>query len=166
MIRGSRVVVAALVAGCVLAIPALAWACGAFVPRVNVVEFGSPQEADDALVHDAETMFYVDRGDGRWTVYQGRSIDADDGVEEFAWLLPVPGIPEVEVAPAMVFERLAEATEPVFELEDRSIGNCPAEVSTFLRRLEVDGRGVGATRSGAPGSAQQSVGHSTPRTPS
>lgn len=134
----------------VLMLPSLAWACGAFAPRFTLVEHGSVESVERALVHDAETMLYVDLGDGRWTVYQGRSMDIHADVDEIAWLLPVPGVPEVEVAPQMIFERLAMATTPAFELVDESTGDCPAEVRTFLRNdpyLLVDGRvprGTGA----------------------
>ena len=117
--------------------PAIAWACGAFALPVTV-EYDPSQEADGALVHNAERMLYVDRGDGRWTVYQGRSIDADDEVDEIAWLLPVFGVPEVEVAPPLVFQRLQEATDPEFVLQEESTGDCPAEVRNFLRKDALD----------------------------
>ncbi len=145
--------VAASVAGILVWLtPAVVWACGTFAVSVTAGE-ESPQWADDALVHDAEKMMYVDRGDGRWTVYQGRSIDADDAVDEFAWLLPVPGTPEVDVAPHLVFERLKEATRPEFSLHDESTGDCPAEVKTRGpdKSLGID----------LGGGESQTVGHET-----
>lgn len=135
----NAVVVAATFVFCtILLIPGLALACGKFTPGGAIEELLDTQgEGADALVHDAEKMLYVDRGDGRWTVYQSRSFDADDAVEEFAWLLPVPGQPQVELAPSMLFERLVEATEPNFELEDVSDGDCPAEPRTFLEETQI-----------------------------
>lgn len=133
--------------------PAVALACGAMVPQVD------PTGAH--IVHDAETMLYV-VDDDRLTVYQGRSIDTD--VEEFAWLLPVPGEPEIETAPSELFERLADVTSPSFELTDRSAGNCAAEVQSHYL-IEPDGtktshepttRGGGSTL-GSPRAKQSAV---------
>lgn len=129
--------------------PTVVWACGSYVVSVTAGEESS-EWGDDVLVHDAEKMLYVDRGDGRWTIYQGRSIEADDAVDEFAWLLPVPGTPEVEVAPQLVFQRLQEVTRPEFVLRDESTGDCPAEVRSRQQRTGLDLGGGGAS---------QSVGH-------
>lgn len=137
--------------------PALAWPCGAMAPRVHV-EHGSAEPADeDDLSHDTEKMLYVDLGDGRWTVYQGRSLDAGADVEELAWLLPVPGVPDVEVAPRMIFDRLAAATEPAFELEEVSRGECPASVRTLVR--DERDRIIGGAGSGGADPDGREVAH-------
>lgn len=117
-------------------VPAAAWACGAMVPIFDV---------DGAeVVHDAEAMLYV-VDDGELTVYQSRSIDSD--VEEFAWLLPVPGEPTVEPGPQELFERLAEETQPTFERVDRADGDCISEV---VSTKTVDEHGEVLSEESAP----------------
>ena len=85
--------------------------------------------------HDREQMVYV-VDDGSLTVYQGRSFAGD--VREFAWLLPVPGEPEIELAPREIFAVLDEMTAPSFALDDESDGDCPAEVQTLVDTVGLD----------------------------
>lgn len=58
----------------------------------------------------AERIIFSQNGDGTVTavvqiLYEGPS-------EEFAWVLPVPGIPDVGVSSDIVFTRLQAATNP------------------------------------------------------
>ena len=129
--------------------PTLAMACGAFVPLEENME---SWDLKDLVGHEQEQMLYV-VDDGQLTVYQGRSFGspapADPTVEllgeidgadssgeeqgrEFAWLLPVPGTPEVEMAPSDIFDRLEEKTTPSFVFDDVSDGDCPAEAKTLM----------------------------------
>ncbi len=132
--------IAAAVAMAIWLVPSIALACGAFVP---LDEFdGDLSAADTALTdlvgHDEEQMLYV-VDDGQVTVYQGRTFTGN--VDEFAWLLPIPGKPDIEMAPREIFAKLDEVTTPTFVLDDESDGDCPAEPKTLV---ETEQRSAGA----------------------
>jgi hypothetical protein len=44
--------------------------------------------------------------------------------EGFSWVLPVPGVPEVQVSSDLAFQRLQNATNPQYQLETRIEGTC------------------------------------------
>ncbi|MCG8554999.1 MAG: DUF2330 domain-containing protein [Proteobacteria bacterium] len=63
----------------------------------------------------AERIMFVDNGDGTLTavvqiLYEGPS-------ELFAWVLPVPGVPEVNVSSDQAFMRLQQASNPLYRLQ-------------------------------------------------
>ena len=84
--------------------PQTAWACGGFFNTTEPVD----QEAERIIFRqlDAETVeSYIEirfQGDPR----------------EFAWVVPVPGVPKIETFPAAAFDALDVATEPRFDLPD------------------------------------------------
>ncbi|MGB5266129.1 MAG: DUF2330 domain-containing protein, partial [Polyangiales bacterium] len=59
--------------------------------------------------------------------------------EEFAWVLPVPGIPEVKVSSDLAFTRLQQASNPQYTFTTEVQGRCKRE------------RGSNSASSGAPG---------------
>lgn len=66
------------------------------------------------VVQNAERIVFVDNGDGTITAiveitYSGPS-------NEFAWVLPVPGVPTVEVAETLVLDALTQSTAPRVQL--------------------------------------------------
>ena len=70
----------------------------------------------------AERIIFARNGDGTLTqlvqiLYSGPS-------ERFAWVLPVPGIPEVGVSSDLAFQRLQNATNPTYRLNTTIEGEC------------------------------------------
>ncbi|MSP72099.1 MAG: DUF2330 domain-containing protein [Myxococcales bacterium] len=94
-------------------VPQAAWACGGFFNTTEPMD----QEAERIIFRqlDAETVeSYIEirfQGDPR----------------EFAWVVPVPGVPTIETFPAAAFDALDVATEPRFEI--------PADCTLPLRPL-------------------------------
>jgi len=73
----------------------------------------------------AERIIFARNGDGTLTqlvqiLYSGPS-------ERFAWVLPVPGIPEVGVSSDLAFQRLQTATNPTYRLNTTIEGECARE---------------------------------------
>lgn len=70
----------------------------------------------------AERIVFVQNGDGTVTsiveiLYEGEG-------DRFAWILPVPGRPEVGVSSSIVFDRLQAGTTPTYTLSTITEGNC------------------------------------------
>jgi hypothetical protein len=70
----------------------------------------------------AERIIFVDHGDGRVTavvqiLYQGPTA-------QFAWVLPVPSLPEIGLSSNMAFQRLQAATNPRYQLDTTFLGDC------------------------------------------
>ncbi|MGD8862344.1 MAG: DUF2330 domain-containing protein [Myxococcales bacterium] len=94
-----------------VAAPAPAHACGGF--------FCS---AANPVNQAAEQIIFVDNPDGTVTaviqiMYEGPS-------ESFAWVLPVPGVPDVEVSSDQALDRLKQATNPLYQLNTVFDGEC------------------------------------------
>jgi hypothetical protein len=79
--------------------PAPARACGGF--------FCSAQAPVNQA---AERIIFADHGDG--TVTAVVQVQYSGPSESFAWVLPVPGIPEVEVSSDLAFNRLMAVSNP------------------------------------------------------
>ncbi|MEO0324168.1 MAG: DUF2330 domain-containing protein [Myxococcota bacterium] len=113
-------------------IPARAAACGGLF-----CSGGGTQVVNQV----AERILFVKRPDGRTTAvveiqYQGPAPD-------FAWVLPVPGTPEVGVSSTVAFDRLQQRTNPSYRLAVR--GNACSPVPT------ASGCAVPASSGGAGG---------------
>ncbi|NOY90753.1 MAG: DUF2330 domain-containing protein [Deltaproteobacteria bacterium] len=95
-------------------------ALGAAAPASACGGFFSDSSA--AVVQQAERILFSKNADGTLTAiveiqYAGPS-------ERFAWILPVPGVPDVGVSSNVAFDVLAEATAPSYQLTTRSEGSC------------------------------------------
>jgi MYXO-CTERM domain-containing protein len=118
---GSVGVSSLLVLGLWLAAPApRAQACGGF--------FCS---AGNQVNQAAERILFAPDANGRVTMiveiaYSGPS-------HEFAWLLPVPGEPEIGVSSNSFFMRLQSATNPSYTLTSRVEGSCAGEGGALSR---------------------------------
>ncbi|MDH5674803.1 MAG: DUF2330 domain-containing protein [Myxococcales bacterium] len=62
----------------------------------------------------AERIIFSENGDG--TVTAMIEIQYQGPAEQFAWVLPVPGVPEVDVSSTFAFDRLQQATNPLYQL--------------------------------------------------
>lgn len=106
-----RLLFALAVAATALALPRPAAACGGFACS-----------AAQPVVQDAEQIIFSDNGDG--TVTAVIQIQYSGAAESFAWVLPVPGTPEIGVSSNLAFSRLGLQTAPQFQLTRSSEGAC------------------------------------------
>lgn len=83
--------------------PRPAEACGGFFCDRN-----------QPVVQNAERIAFLDHGDGRLTTVV--QIQYSGPAERFSWILPMPGVPEVDVSSNVVFQQLDNATQPQFRL--------------------------------------------------
>ncbi len=122
--RSAVVLVGALALVTAPQLSPVARACGGFFCNNN-----SP------VNQTAEQIIFVDHGDGSVTAviqiqYQGPA-------SSFAWLLPVPGTPEISVSSNIAFQNLKRATDPQYILEIEYEGEC-AEELFFLDGAEAE----------------------------
>ena len=98
----------------------------------------------------AERIIFSKNADGTVTAvvqiqYQGPS-------EEFAWVLPVPGIPDVKVSSDLAFTRLQLASNPQYNLSTRVEGECLDDGTRFnlptSGNADIDGSGGGGGAGG------------------
>jgi len=97
-----------------------------------------------AIDQSGENILFVYNDDGTVTTavqifYQGPS-------EEFAWILPVPAEPTVDVGTDAVFNALAAQTQPFFTTRGETVGTCREEPSCGGLWSDFDS----AERSGPP----------------
>jgi hypothetical protein len=62
----------------------------------------------------AERIIFADNGDG--TVTAVIEIQYQGPAEQFSWVLPVPGVPTVEVSSVLALDQLQQATNPQYNL--------------------------------------------------
>ena len=112
--HGARWALVFALAATLCTVPALtpsAHACGGFWCSL------------DAPVNQSrERILFVDHEDG--TVSAVIEIQYSGPAERFAWLIPIPGSPEITVASSVAFSRLDDATTPSYQLERRVEGEC------------------------------------------
>lgn len=65
--------------------------------------------------------------DGAGTITMAVEVRYDGAPEEFGWLLPVQGIPELRVASTVGFDRLQRSTNPRYTLDTREEGSCSSK---------------------------------------
>jgi len=118
-------VIAALTLG--MFAPPRAQACGGFFCN-------SSQPVNQA----AERIIFSQNPDG--TVTAVIQIQYSGPSENFAWMLPVAGNPEVQVSSNAAFDRLQGASNPFYQLNTRFEGTCRSDDFTFS---------TGAPRGGA-----------------
>ena len=106
---------------------------------------------NQAVDQSGENILFVYNDDGTVTTvvqifYEGPS-------EQFAWILPIPSEPEVDVGTDAVFQQLAQQTNPAFTMRQELIGTCRNEPGCWGdRAFESDGTGgppAGAADAGA-----------------
>ncbi len=105
---------------------------------------------NQAIDQSGENIVFVYNDDGTVTTmvqifYQGPS-------EEFAWILPIPAEPAVDVGTDAVFRELAARSQPQFVLNQETLGTCRREPScgSPWDDLDTAERGGGAQDGGAP----------------
>jgi hypothetical protein len=102
--------VAASVLAVLAADPAPVAACGGF--------FCSSAPVDQA----GETIVYSLESDG--TITMTVEVDYRGMDDDFAWILPVPAVPELSIGSPALFDALRRATDPIFYTEDVVRGVC------------------------------------------
>jgi hypothetical protein len=113
VLRG-RAGVGVVLAGGLLLSPGLtprAQACGGFWCSLQ-----NPVE------QSAEQIIFIDHPDE--TVTAVIQIQYQGPAEKFAWVVPIPGDPEIAVSSNTAFQRLREATDPQYQLEVEVEGMC------------------------------------------
>ncbi len=101
-----------LAASFALALPGAAWACGGFFCNNT-----APVEQTGE-----DIFFYIDGDNGTVTThvqvqYQGPS-------EDFAWIVPVPAVPELEIGNAALFPLLSQTYAARYGLDVEVEGDC------------------------------------------
>jgi MYXO-CTERM domain-containing protein len=104
-----RTLTAATVGVLALAVQTPAYACGGFFCNNEPIEQSGEQ-----------IVFEVDGGQVTTHVqiaYAGRA-------EEFAWIVPVPNIPDIGISTDALFSAVSSVTQPTFMLETKELGTC------------------------------------------
>ena len=115
---------AALCAGALIVSAPPAQACGGF--------FCSQQPMDQA---GERIVFGVDEG----RVSANIQITFDGDAEDFAWVVPVAGVPDISLAPEYLFQQIDNSTRPIYWLNwDYGDDSCG-----FWPYPEADGAGGG-----------------------
>ncbi len=109
VIAASALAVAAISLGA----PQNASACGGLF-----CSGGGPQQVNQA----AERIIFSQNPDG--TVTAVVQILYEGPADRFGWVLPVPGIPEVDVSSDAAFTTLQTATNPTYQLNTTTEGTC------------------------------------------
>ena len=73
----------------------------------------------------AERIIFSENGDGTVTavievMYEGQA-------DEFAWLLPIPGVPDIEVSSGQIFNELQSLTDPTYSIQTQVEGTCGSQ---------------------------------------
>jgi hypothetical protein len=108
----------------------------------------------------AEQIIFSQNADD--TVTAVISIQYQGDAERFAWVLPIAGVPEVEVSSNLALQRLLAATTPQYTLSQRVEGTCRQSNGGFSNAapggfpMSAGGASAGGS-SGASGGPQVSV---------
>ena len=95
----------------------------------------------------AERIIFSQNGDG--TVTAIIEIQYEGPPENFSWVLPVPGVPDVAVSSTVALDRLQQVTNPQYFLQ-----------TSFDDSCDFDGDGSGADSLAMSGAAGSSGGES------
>lgn len=113
-------------------------ACGCFAPpnpSVQIVQGGE------------RIVFAMDSGNVKAHI----QIQYNGDAEEFAWLVPLPAIPEVGVGTDELFTQIINTTQPRYQVTRRFEGNCPFDPNrSDLNTGVPDSAGEGGAPSPAP----------------
>ena len=99
----------------------------------------------------AEQIIFVDHPDE--TVTAIVQINYVGPSEKFAWVIPIPGNPEIEVSSNTAFARLDQATAPQYQLERHVEGTCMQQFFPTSGANFDSARGAGAAGAAAPPAA-------------
>src|SRR5690606_24238230 len=80
------------------------------------------------------------------TITQIVEIQYEGPAERFAWVLPVPGVPEFDVSSSVVLDRLQQATNPQYILNDTLPDSCDGFFGGG--NATADSAGTGGTSGG------------------
>jgi hypothetical protein len=97
-----------------VALPREARACGGFFCNASA-----------PVNQAAERIIFAHGSDGMFTAVI--QIQYRGPAEQFSWVLPVPGIPEIGVSSDLAFDRLVARTNPTYTLRRRVEGECRRE---------------------------------------
>lgn len=117
--------------------PSAALACGGFFCNA-----GTPVDQTKEQI-----LFVVDDVEG-WVEVQVQ-IAYTGPAESFAWVVPVPSVPEVAIASDAVLNLLGASTQPVFSIQTEYLGYCQPEAST--NDTDAFGNADTAAGGGGPG---------------
>ena len=100
----------------IVSAPGLAWACGCFAPGA----------ASQPVVQAGERIVFATDGT---TISAHIQIQYSGPAEEFAWLLPMPAVPELRLSSERLFDRLEASTrvETTVQTELCATGPVPLE---------------------------------------
>jgi len=110
----------------------------------------------------AERIIFSKNADGAVTAVVQIQYEGPSG--EFAWVLPVPGIPDVKISSDLAFTRLQLASNPQYNLSTRVEGKCFDDGTRFNApsgNVDADGSG-GAGGPGGGGVAVLAQGNVGP----
>jgi hypothetical protein len=116
------------------AVPQPAHACGGFF---------CSQAAP--VNQQAEEIIFVDNGDGSVTAVI--RIQYVGPADRFAWVLPLPGVPDIGVSSNVAFDRLRQQTDPQYFLDYQVEGTCrqPGPNDGFFGNVGMQTPGSGAS---------------------
>jgi hypothetical protein len=106
--------------------PPAARACGCFTPPAPPP---NPDVEKEYAVNQQSEQIIFEVRDGRTTAHI--LIRYEGNPEEFAWLLPVPTPPELDLSETMAFGVVNLATSPQITVRERSLCPSPQYVCTF-----------------------------------
>lgn len=135
-LRGASLVALALIAD-----PSPAGACGGFFCSANA-----------PVNQAAERIIFAKNADD--TVTAVVQIQYSGPSEDFAWVLPVPGIPDVNVSSDLAFRRLQAASNPQYITTTVVEGECDSVPTNFGPNDFAGGFG-GASGAGGAGGARE-----------
>ncbi len=118
-----------------IAAAALTW--GGLTPKPANACGGFFCSAANPVNQAAEQIIFSDNGDG--TITAVIQIMYEGPAESFAWLLPIPGVPDVEVSSNAALDRLNNATNPTYQLNTVFDGDCNFGFPTTAAAPMADG---------------------------
>ncbi|MFT5357717.1 MAG: hypothetical protein ACI9KE_004954 [Polyangiales bacterium] len=139
---------AALALSAVLLEPASVEACGCFTPPEP-----TPEDLDYAVNQESEMIIFEV---GETTVSAHVLIRYQGKASTFAWIVPVPNAPELELSETFAFAFLDQATRPRVDVEVQDLCPSPNYECAYHDPCPFDG-GWGPTSDAAPSDAGPSA---------
>lgn len=122
-----------------LVAPSPASACGGFVCSQTPPPDPPPDFTPGTPVNQSgEAIIYARQPDGSLSMTVQIRYEGDTG--DFAWILPVPVVPEISVGSDAAFEALRAFSEPVFRTTSRTEGTCAEVPECPAERIDCSSR--------------------------